>query len=144
VNAKPNSPAADDRPASYRAHRLDHRLQTVEHPDQVDFQDHPEVREGFVFEELPGRHAGIVDQTVERAKLVEGELHCRRPLLRIGDVEMGVPRLRSEFPDQLTALVVEQVSEYHAAAAGEDVPCERGAEPAGATADQHDLSGQLT
>jgi hypothetical protein len=57
---------------------------------------------------------------------------------------MGVPRVWPEFLDQLAALVVEQVCEHHIAATVEYVPRERRAEPAGATADQHDFSGQLT
>ena len=71
----------------------------------------------FVLEVLTGRHSGVVHQAVERAELGERELHRVRPLLGIGDVEMGVARLRAEFISQLFALVVEQISEHHVAAA---------------------------
>ena len=74
---------------------------------------------------------------------VSGEPHRVRPLLGVGDVEMGVARLRAELIGQLLALVVEQVSEHHVAAARDDVARERRAEPARAAGDDGNLSGQL-
>src|SRR4029077_13998935 len=125
--------------AAGRAHRPDHRLQTVEHSDQVHLQDHPEVCHRLVLDVLAGRHTRVVHQTVECAELGECELHRVRPLLGIGDVEMGVPRLRAEFTGQLFAIVVEQISEHNVAAARDYVACERPAEAARAAGDDHYL-----
>ena len=51
---------------------------------------------------------------------------------------------RAEFGNKLVALVVEQISEHHAAAAAEHQPRERRPEPAGATTDQYYLAGKQT
>ena len=131
-------------PPARGTHRLDDRLQAVEHPGQVDIQYFSEVVQWLVLEKLTSRNAGIVDQSGERTELIEGELHSGRPLLRVGDVQVGVARVRAELFGQLHALAIEQVTEHHAAAAGNDVARERRTETSRATGDHDDLTGELS
>jgi hypothetical protein len=117
-------------------------LHTVEHPDEVDFQNGPEVLDGFVLDELPRRNAGIVHQAVEAAELGEAELHGVRPLPGIGDVQVDVTRLCPKLIGQVLADIVEQVPDHDIAAARDNVACEGGAETSSAAADDDDFFEQ--
>ncbi len=141
----------DDRAAAGGLHRFDRRLHAEEGAGQVDVDDLLPLRH-VERADLAERHdAGVVDQNVELAELVDRGRDRGLPLVGLRDVEVDVACGFTDLVGQCLALLVEDVADHHLGALGNECPGMCGAHAPGAAADQcnfsvhasHDGSGYL-
>ena len=112
----------DDRAAAGRLHRLDRSLHAEERAGQVDVDDLLPLRHVELADLAQRDDAGVVDQNVELAELVDRGGDRGVPLVGLGDVEVDVARGVTDLVGQRLALVVEDVADDHLGALGDQHP----------------------
>ena len=136
----------DDLAAARRDHRRIGRLAADEGAGEVGLEDHVPLLERVLLRLLADVGAGVVDQDVEPAELLDALLHQRLAGVRAGDVDRDRERLGAEaleLADRGLALVLVAAGDHHGRAGRREAA--RHAEPDAAIAagDDRDPARQI-
>jgi hypothetical protein len=121
-------------------HRLDHGLDAVERPVQVDVDDLVPLVHIELSELTERDDAGVVDQYIELAEVVDRGGHRGVPLFGLGDVEVDVACGLANLVGEFFAVIVENVADHDLGALGDQCASVGSAHPPSATADQCNFS----